>query len=111
MDNVSIGEVIALSKAFGGGGSSGGGVMVVNGTLDDEETTCTLDKTWQEIHDGGFGVVKPQFDNGVYYYPIVTVYSGFGLYKVKAIYNGENGPDIMTFTANSASGYPSYTFE
>lgn len=47
MDNVSIGEVIALSKAFGGGGSSGGGVLEIS--VDND--TGALNKTWQEIHD------------------------------------------------------------
>lgn len=44
---MSIGQVIALIKAFGGsgGGSSGGGVLVVH------DVEGTLDKTWQEIWD------------------------------------------------------------
>ena len=42
------------NETLSNGGGSGGGVLVVNGTLTDDGVT--LDKTWQEIHDGGFGV-------------------------------------------------------
>lgn len=63
---MNTGETIALIKAFGnggGGGSSGGGVLVVGATF--TETTMTLDKTWQEIHDAdvAFVVVTDPWGN------------------------------------------------
>ena len=55
---MSIGEVIALIKAFGGsgGGSSGGGMLVVN-MVDDYS-----DKTWKEIHDAPMAVIVQEMD-------------------------------------------------
>ena len=109
---MNTGEVIALAKAFGGsgGGSSGGGVLVVNATWGDTE--ATLDKTWQEIKDGGFGVVVSLMgDNEVAYHPITGVTSAFGQYRVHVIYDGENGLEIIRFTTSSASGYPAYSYE
>lgn len=94
----------ALCKGNGGGGS-GGGVLVVNGTWNEDWSTCTLDKTWQEIRDGGFGVVKIDADDGLTYMPIVGVYSGFGVYNVSAIYDGESLTTNI-FQTSSASGYP-----
>ena len=92
------------------GGGSSGGVLVVNGTWDDEGTTCTLDKTWQEIYDGGFGVVvSPIGDNEVAYSPIIAVFSGLGQYSVEVIHEGANGFDTMRFSTNSASGYPVFS--
>ena len=91
-------------------GGSGGGVLVVNATWGD--TAATLDKTWQEIKDGGFGVVVSQMgDNEVAYHPIIGVLSALGQYKVRVIYDGENGLEIILFTVNSASGYPAYQYE
>lgn len=92
----------------GGGGGSGGGVLMVNGTWDDN--VCTLDKTWQEIYDGGFCVVKVvgNLSEEKRYCPIVSVVAGFNEYYVDAIYYGDT-LDVMTFSASSASGYPSST--
>ncbi len=82
------------------GGSGGGGVLIV--TADE---TGTLDKTWQEIHDGGFGVVRAETIDGINYMPIVAVHSGLGQYVVTVIVYGDS-LDLMAFKASSASGYP-----
>lgn len=96
----------ALEWAEGG---SGGGVLVVNGTWSDN--VCTLDKTWQEIHDGGFGVVKFVDYDGVTYLPILAVYSNFGSYNVSAMTEGESSLTTLIFQVSSESGYPTYTAE
>ena len=95
----------ALEWAEGG---SGGGVLVVNGTWGDDG--CTLDKTWQEIHDGGFGVVAIADGPTINYCPIIVVAGGLGPigYQVRVIYEGDT-LELMTFTAPSASDYPTYT--
>ena len=96
----------ALCKGNGGGGS-GGGVLVVNGTWDEDWTTCTLDKTWQEINDGGFGVIKIVDGDNIDYMPIVGVTHGIGLYFV-GVFDGSNMVRL-NFSATSASGYPIQT--
>lgn len=106
MDNVSIGEVIALSKAFGGsGGGSGGGVLVVHETVSD--ITHTLDKTWQEIVDAGFAVLHITRSNGS-----TDIYElrNFGHdavigYQV-SFYDLQQGS--WAYQVDSATGYPSY---
>ena len=51
-------------KASSGGGGGGGGssALIVGGTYDDTTYSCTLDKTWKEIHDavanGGIVIVN-----------------------------------------------------
>lgn len=90
------------------GGGSGGGVLVVNGTWNDLETELILDKTWQEIHDGGFGVVKMPTGDDIAYMPIINVYVGFGgsSYGVVTIQEGDEYIQAVRFIASSASGYP-----
>lgn len=87
----------ALEWAEGG---SGGGVLVVN-----VDENGTLDKTWQEIHDGGFGVVEMDRNNEKNYYPIITVGQGISQYYVIVIYSGESLAKLR-FKATSADGYP-----
>ena len=99
-------DVITYALCKGNGGGSGGGVLVVNGTWSDDG--CTLDKTWQEINDGGFGVVAMTDEHVITYCPIVNVVEGIegvGYYTVNVIFYGDS-LDIMNFTASSASGYP-----
>lgn len=97
MENgIDIGTVIALQKTFGGsgGGSSGGGVLVVHN--DDG----TLDKTWQEIHDASFAVVKdgPTTDF-VFYVDVEVMISGDNEYVVRTA----GGSTAKT---DSPDGYP-----
>ena len=88
-------------------GGSGGGVLVVNVTFTD--AGGTLDTTWQEIYDGGCGVVVADGEGEKYYFPIFKVGQALGQYYVTVIVEGENALDLMTFSASSASGYPTYT--
>lgn len=103
MDNVSIGEVIALSKAFGGsgGGSSGGGVLVVH--FDDD--TGALDKTWQEIYDADFAVIVGAAPNGKMYNHVLSVYAMGSSYFISVLDGGVNY-DTYSFVTSSADGYP-----
>ena len=95
--------IVADAATYFGGGGSGGGVLVVN-----MDENSTLDKTWQEIHDGGFGVIKGNNEQGVMYMPIIEVFTGLGKYGVTVILKGEPVTTIV-FSASSASGYPAYS--
>lgn len=108
LQNTVSGGTSTLSWASG---SSGGGVLVVNGTWDDEGTTCTLDKTWQEIHDGGFGVVASDVGDGIGYYYISSISSMpfSGQYVVSACSLSSEGVSQLNFSTNSASGYPVFS--
>ena len=102
---MTTGEVIALIKAFGGGGggSSGGGALKVGVTVTEsgDETTYTLDKTWQQIHDallsGGAVLAKSDKDvnaiSSVGYLPFASSYS----VVIKS----------LTYETGSEDGYPS----
>ena len=86
---------IGTDNGGGGGGSGGGGVLAVT------ETDCTLDKTWQEIHDAmlsGGAVIQVSETN---VQTVSSVYLGKGTYFVSSA-------DGVTYSASSASGYPSY---
>ena len=96
------------------GGSSGGGVLVVDVTWNDEGTIATLDKTWNEINSAGFNVALESdsgFDN---YYMCSSIYTnpGDGTKQIDYIGNGGGGALMtMTFTAATASDYPTYNAE
>lgn len=99
---MSIGEIIALIKAFGGGsggGGTGGGVLVVN-----EDENLTLDKTWQEIDAAALSVlVIPDSETGMKAYYCVQMIGhdlGSGNYFVNY------GEDGGLFVTSSQTGYP-----
>ena len=79
-------------------GGSGGGVLVV--TITTEGLTTTLGKTWQEINDADFAVIKHQdqrrFVGSVMYQDLTGKY---------AVIDSNN----VSYTADSANGYPSHT--
>lgn len=81
-------------------GIASGGVLVVT------DTEGTLDKTWQEIHDASFTVIRNATSD--------TNYSLFILIEVH-VYNGEyyvgsvsvdDGDQFINYKAESANGYP-----
>ena len=92
----------AIAKNGGGGGGSGGGVLVVG--LDMQ--TGVLDKTWQEIHDADFAVLK--FDNeGTTVCPLRNVEDAGDEWDVSFVAFGPNGAGTVFFgIADSANGYP-----
>lgn len=82
--------------------SSGGGVLAVHETEESAEgiTTYTLDKTWQEIANAEFAVIKAGIDSDMTYDYISSVYEN-GRYFVGTIGEKE-------YASDSASGYPYY---
>ena len=82
------------------GGSSGGGVLVVT------VTDGMLDKTWQEIHDGGFGVVAVGDDTDISYMPITNVYRNSGEYGVGVLDTMAATLATAWYLASSADEYP-----
>lgn len=84
-------------------GSSGGGVLVVH------DVEGTLDKTWQEIHDCDFGVIKTGTDGDITYMPIINVWRDDNEYGVGAYNTSGETPVTIYFIASSPSGYPAYS--
>ena len=111
-------QLIAAGVAIEiGGGGTGGGVLVVNAVFDDGTNTVTLDKTWQEIQDADFAVVKADFEGTGAVMPCTGIYHRNAIpplqevWGVEALeYLGDSVQKII-FKADSASGYPSYTME
>lgn len=78
--------------------STSGGVLVVH------DVDETLDKTWQEIHDADFAVLKITYnENFISTSIILGTEIDHGVYMV---YFGHNGEDTIAYMASSASGYP-----
>lgn len=103
---MSIGEVIALIKAFGGsgGGSSGGGVLVVGVNWE----TGALDKTAGELlaaFTNGLVVVNGEIDGYIdraiivdaHHRPEEAKHYSFGVYMGSYVtYSAENSTDYPT---------------
>ena len=83
------------------GVANGGGIMVVHANED-----MVLDKTWQEIYNGGFGVITGTTSFGIYYLPIIGIHTYTNQFIITTIINGEKGPEIAIFMAQSADDYP-----
>lgn len=96
-------EIAAIAEMFSNmtAGSSSGGVLVVT------DTDGTLDKTWQEIHDADYIVVKRNEDGILYYLALglVANIEGMGYVVMVAKYDGE-GITPYAYTAETANGYP-----
>lgn len=90
----------AIADNAASGGSSGGGVLVVT------ETDGTLNKTWQEIHDGGFGVIAVGDDTDISYMPITNVYRSGDEYGVGALNTTVATLVTTWYMASSADEYP-----
>ncbi len=101
----------ALSNADPVSGGSGGGVFITTGSLT-TETTVTLDKTWQEIHDaissGMIGVVR-----NIEPSEVATAYSDHPIESIAYSEDSEsyqirfNTPDMeFLFATDTADGYP-----
>lgn len=89
-------------------GGSGGGVLVVT------DTDGTLDKTWQEIVDADFAVVRLEindeedpppsgFVSPVIYHEIDTK---MGDYSIGVLFLEDSSLFVQNYVASSASGYP-----
>ena len=103
------GEVITANKlnhmedgiASSGGG---GGVLVVNAVVGDSEVT--LDKTWQEIYDAPFAVMKFTRGGAVSLDALTSIF--YDELTHYTLYFGESTPG-SEFTTDTADGYPSTT--
>lgn len=88
----------------GGSGGSGGGVLVVHAN----EVTRALDKTWQEIHDADFAVLKlSDFSDGDFVRFAITsqVEEAEGVYAANFVYVGKV-PTPYVYITDSPDGYP-----
>lgn len=97
---MSIGEVIALIKAFGGGGgSSGGGALVVH-----EDKNGTLDKTYAEIKSASNdGVVILNSSGEILYLNYIGYDSMSSAYSV-SFFGSESA--FAYYEAAAEDGYP-----
>jgi len=92
--------------AAGGGG--GGGVLVVGADMD----TMTLDKTWKEIADAPFAIIKTpmsEYANG--YILIFETEEYNGTYSVSCAAFDVDSQGVVSlgqliFETNSENGYP-----
>lgn len=94
-------EIRAIAEMFAnmqGGGGSGGGVLVVH------DVDGTLDKTWQEIADAGFAILRIENDIGI----TCSISHSDGYYVKFAMLlpNGSGFDDSIGYTTSTASGYP-----
>lgn len=101
------GDVLTVVEgAWAKAAPSGGGVLVCN--LDTQ--TGALDKTWQELHDADFAVVKADTGSEQQNMPVSgTGVSGDDYILICTsftINDGEGAPFYYTFIATSADGYP-----
>ncbi len=68
----------------------------------------TLDKTWQEIYDGGFGVIAFEQSDDLSYDPIIGIHkSSDNLFIVKTAWIYDAGFETITYSAQSPDDYPS----
>lgn len=68
----------------------------------------TLDKTWQEIHDGGFGVIAYENNNDLNYDTIIGIQkSNDDSFIVKTVWINNEGFQIIIYSAQSPDDYPS----
>lgn len=102
------GDVLTVVDGAWAKAAPSGGILLVTETLDD--IIYTLNKTWQEILNAatdGFVVIK-----GIYS-------GGANLKYIDSIYSYPDGDDTVycvdsgtvTYTTNSASGFPSYEYD
>ena len=82
------------------GGSSGGGVLVVN------DTVGMLDKTWQEIADAGFAILRIESDIGITCSIYHSTQDGYYVNFAMLLPNGSGFDDPLGYVADTASGYP-----
>lgn len=101
-----------IDNGGGGGGGGGGGALIVN-AVDDGEA-LVLDKTWNEI--------KAAYDSGMHIDGHYSVTEDYGMVLIFFGFYAQTSPDkydvyfydftntmVMTFTSNSATGYPALT--
>jgi hypothetical protein len=89
-------------------GGGGGGALVVTVTYDEGTQTYTCDKTAQEIYDASkAGAVV--FDIDYYTVTLLTAYCEEDYGGKFYLYDGYELEGFVTFTAASASDYPTFS--
>lgn len=93
-----------LGNVAGGGGGSGGGVLVVT------DPDGTLDKTWQEIHDADFAVLKTELPEviggGAIFGPLSKASGLGGSFSAVFYIESEGTVEESVYVAETADGYP-----
>lgn len=108
------GDVVTSAKLNNieqGIANASSGLLIVKASEDGD--TVTLDKTWQEIHDAGFAVVVDDSDGYLFgFVQSSATPLGSSEYVTNILFiDDTNAFSILHFEANSADGYPSYTWE
>lgn len=80
-------------------GLADGGVLVVGVTIDSQDDSKTLDKTWQQIYDAAFAVICEEIDGEKKSCTVKDVFSSDETYMVIDIEDTE-------YTTDSPDGYP-----
>lgn len=81
--------------------ANAGGVLIVGATI--VESSLVLDKTWQEISDADFAVLRMSFaEDDIVRVPVSETLIAGSTYTV----NVYNAGELMAFTTDSADGYP-----
>lgn len=98
-------EMYLDAIAKGGGGGTGGGVLVVH------DVGGTLDKTWQEIVDADFAVVRIKISDDPpsrEFYPVVYhgINTKIGAHDINVLAVEGDSVLVQYYTATSADGYP-----
>lgn len=85
------------------GVANGGGIMVIH-----EDENGILDKTWQEIYNGGFGVIMAEMpDSFLMYAPITQIFNnGNNLFSIVTIGVTSEGVGAVLYQTQSSNGYP-----
>lgn len=90
-------------------GITNAGILVVNGVYDEQANTVTLDKTWQEIFNAPFAVLRP-ISEGITPVYIPGEFNNSDAYEVIFINLADEG-QYMDFICNTANDYPSATLD
>ena len=87
----------------GGGGGTGGGVLIVNMNM----ATMALDKTFADIRDADFPLIKIAVPNGTQIGYVTQIYATGGSYGIQAVvFNNDGTTSPALFLADSEDDYP-----
>ena len=107
-DVVTAAKLNKLENGVAEGGGGGSGALIVNINTDLETGVMTMDKTWHEIFDAPYCVMKSVTTSGAYQ-------SGFAVVAYTANTDGvaynviiASGSSVQIFTTDSPDGYPMY---
>ena len=93
----------AAQSKWVNGAASGGGVLVVNLVMN-QDGNNTLDKTWQEIFDADYAIIRYKDATSEYYNLVMNCNVYDGVYYVISLSDSVLHEEV--YVASSASGYP-----